>query len=88
MESYPALGQVIDELARKRGIVGPEAISEHLWEREQYDVSDESVYEFMHGYDYPTNAFNNAFKDALELNDEEQQEYAWAYSFHERQPPD
>lgn len=88
MEGYPPLGQVIDELARKRGIIGPQAISQHLWKHEQYDVSDESIHEFMHGYDRPQNDFNNAFKDAFELTEDEEQDYAWAYAYHERQPPD
>ena len=81
------LGQVMDEMARKRGVEGPEAISEHLWQQEQYDVSDESVYEFLQGYDRPQSDFMRAFRDAFGLTDEEEKELAWVYSFHERPPP-
>lgn len=46
---YLALGKVLDELARKRGGQGLEAISDHLWGAVRHDMSDESGYEFLHG---------------------------------------
>ena len=83
---YVALGEVMDVTARRRGVIGHEGISERLWEAVRYDVSADSVFECMHGYDWPESSLMVAFREAFDLTRPEAEALAWAYSFHKLPP--
>lgn len=68
-------------IASRRGVHGPEEISEHLWREARHDVSAESVFEYMHGYDYPEAAVMVAFKEAFGLTRAERDALAVAYAY-------
>jgi len=81
---HSLLGKLLDEIAQARGVQGPEAISDHLWKQAQFDVSEESVYEYLQGYDWPPPDIMVAFKESFDLNEREAGNLAWLYAFHER----
>lgn len=46
---YVILGEMMDEIAQRREVRGPEEISEYVWKKARYDKSTESMFEYMHG---------------------------------------
>ncbi len=84
---YSKLGEVIDELARKRHVRGPYRIANHIRTTLESGPSGVAVAKWMYGDTTPKPERVAAFADALELNGKERTELAFAYTYGEDPPP-
>jgi hypothetical protein len=85
---YSPLGEVMDDLARKRHVQGPHRICNRLiaWFGEDAAPSGVSVSKWMHGESHPNWRWIAMFAEAFELTTEEKVRLAWAYAFRNEYP--
>jgi hypothetical protein len=85
LRRYCELGELLDELARKRGVCGPYLIAQHVEEATDFAIPGSSVSAFLYGDSRPkvgpTGGFLSAFAEAFSLSDEERQQLAMTYSY-------
>jgi hypothetical protein len=85
---YSALGEVIDELARKRNVRGPQRISNHIKARLGEAPTGTTVGKWMHGDSRPTRENMQRFADAFELSEGEKVTLSFAFAYGQRPPED
>ena len=85
--SYSALGEVIDELARKRNVRGPYPIANYMKSRLGEAPTGAAVSKWMYGDSRPTHENMQRFADAFELSKTERITLSFAYTYGQ-QPPE
>jgi hypothetical protein len=84
---YSALGEVLDELARKRNVRGPYGIASHMQARFPEAPSGVAVGKWMYGDASPTRENLRRFADAFELSEGEEITLSFAFNYGQ-QPPE
>jgi hypothetical protein len=84
---YSALGEVLDELARKRNVRGPCAIANHTEERLSEAPTGAAVSKWIYGDSRPTRENMQRFADAFELSAREKITLSFAFTYGQ-QPPE
>ena len=85
-KSYCELGEVLDELARRRSVRGPYGIAKYLAGASGYETSGQVVSRYLHGKAVPKRVFLESFAAAFRLTYKERQELAWVYAYGSRPP--
>ncbi len=85
---YSALGEVIDELARKRNVRGPQRIANYMRARLGEAPTGAAVGKWMYGDSRPTRENMRRFGDAFELSEEEKITLSFAFTYGQRPPED
>ncbi len=85
---YSALGEVIDELARKRNVRGPQRIANYMKARLGEAPTGAAVSKWVHGDSRPTRENMQRFADAFELSDEEKITLSFAFTYGQQPPED
>jgi hypothetical protein len=85
---YSALGEVIDELARKRDVRGPQPIANYMKARLGEAPTGAAVSKWMHGDSRPTRENMQRFADAFELSKTEKITLSFAYTYGQQPPED
>lgn len=78
---YSPLGEVMDELARRRNVRGPYLVAKYVRERTGRGPSGSSFSDYFYGNITPKREVIGLFTEAFELTEEEQRELAWAYTY-------
>lgn len=85
---YSDLGQVMDELARKRNVRGPYNVGSYVRERTGRGPKSGSAWsQIFYGESHPASKTMQAFVDAFDLTDKEVNALARAYMFRGLTPP-
>jgi hypothetical protein len=82
---YSALGEVLDELARKRNVRGPYAIASHMEARLGEAPTGAAVSKWLYGDSRPTRENMQRVADAFELSAQEMVTLSFAFTY--GQPP-
>jgi len=81
-QAYSELGNVMDELARKRNVRGPYNVGKYVREKTGRGPKQGSAWsQIFYGKSHPTPQTMRAFTDAFELTKEEVDALARAYMF-------
>ena len=85
---YSALGEVIDELARKRNVRGPYPIANYMKAHLGEAPTGWAVSKWMYGDSRPTRENMQRFSDAFELSKREKVTLAFAFTYGQQPPED
>ncbi len=85
---YSALGEVLDELARKRNVRGPNRIANYMKARLGEAPTGVAVSKWMYGDSRPTLENVQRFSDAFELSKEEKITLSFAFTYGQQPPED
>ena len=85
---YSALGEVVDELARKRNVCGPHSIADYMKSRLGEAPTGAAVSKWMYGDSRPTRENMQRFADAFELSKTERITLSFAYTYGQQPPED
>ena len=85
---YSAFGEVLDELARKRNVRGPQRIANHMKARLGEAPTGAAVSRWMHGDSRPTRENLQRFADAFELSKRERITLSFAFTYGQKPPED
>lgn len=85
---YSALGEVIDELTRKRNVRGPHAIANYMKSRLGEAPTGAAVSKWMYGDSRPTRENMQRFAGAFELSKTEKITLSFAYTYGQQPPED
>ena len=85
---YSAFGEVLDELARKRNVRGPQRIANHMKARLGEAPTGAAVGKWMYGDSRPTRENMQRFADAFELSKTEKITLSFAYTYGQQPPED
>ena len=84
---YSAFGEVIDELARKRNVRGPQHIADYMKARLGEAPTGTAVGKWMYGEASPTRENLRRLADAFELSEGEEITLSFAFNYGQ-QPPE
>jgi hypothetical protein len=85
---YSALGEVLDELARKRNVRGPYPVANYMKARLGEAPTGAAVSKWMYGDSRPTHENMQRFADAFELSKTEKITLSFAYTYGQQPPED
>jgi hypothetical protein len=85
---FSALGEVLDELARKRNVRGPHPIANYMKVRLGEAPTGAAVSKWMYGDSRPTRENMQRFADAFELSEREKITLSFAYTYGQQPPED
>ncbi|MCA1718254.1 MAG: helix-turn-helix transcriptional regulator [Actinobacteria bacterium] len=85
---YSALGEVLDELARKRDVRGPHRIANYVKARFPDAPSGVAVSKWMYGEASPTPENVRRFAEAFELSEGEKTTLSFAFTYGQEPPKD
>jgi hypothetical protein len=85
---YSALGEVLDELARKRNVRGPYSIANYMKTRVGEAPTEAAVSQWMYGDSNPTRENMHRFADAFELSKREKITLSFAFTYGQQPPED
>ena len=85
---YSAFGEVLDELARKRNVRGPQRIANHMKARLGEAPTGAAVGKWMYGDSRPTRENMQRFAYAFELSKTEKITLSFAYTYGQQPPED
>jgi hypothetical protein len=86
---YSALGEVVDELAKKRNVRGgPHSIANYMKSRLGEAPTGAAVGKWMYGDSRPTRENMQRFADAFELSKTERITLSFAYTYGQQPPED
>ena len=80
-KAYSELGNLLDDLARKRGVRGPYNIAQRVTIMTGHKVTGQAVSRHFYGESWPKPEFISAFAEAFDLTKEERDMLAWAYTY-------
>ena len=83
---YSALGEVMDELARKRNVRGPTRIANYMKARLGEAPTGVAVSKWMYGDSRPTRENVQRFSDAFELSKGERITLSFAFTYGQEKP--
>jgi transcriptional regulator with XRE-family HTH domain len=83
---YSALGEVLDELARKRNVRGPHAIANYIKSRLGEAPTGTAVSKWMYGESSPTLENLRRFAEAFELSKREKITLSFAFAYGQKPP--
>jgi hypothetical protein len=84
---YSAFGEVLDELARKRNVRGPQHIADYMKARLGEAPTGTAVGKWMYAEASPTRENLRRFADAFELSEGEEITLSFAFNYGQ-QPPE
>jgi transcriptional regulator with XRE-family HTH domain len=85
---YSAFGEVLDELARKRNVRGPQRIANYMTARLGEAPTGSAVSKWMHGDASPTPENVRRFAEAFELSEGEKITLSFAFTYGQEPPKD
>ena len=83
---YSAFGEVLDELARKRNVRGPQRIANHMKARLGEAPTGTAVGKWMYGESSPTLENLRRFAEAFELSEREKITLSFAFAYGQKPP--
>jgi hypothetical protein len=85
---YSALGEVLDEMARKRNVRGPNRIANYMKARVGEAPTGTAVSKWLYGDSRPTRENMQKFADAFELSKREKITLSFAFTYGQQPPED
>ena len=74
------------ELALRRGVMIQRAITEALWEKEGYEISQQALSKWITGRSQVDKGFPSAFARAMGLDEEERARLAEVFAYGQDEP--